>query len=50
MSEKDDKFVKLSLHKRIKQQAVELSRETSPLTKEEINRIKIKTQKKLNKH
>lgn len=50
MSEKDDKFVKLSFHKDMKQQAVELSGEIPPLTKEEVNRIKIKAQKRLNRH
>ena len=50
MSEKDDKFVKLSFHKHMKKQEVELSREIPPLTKEEVHRIKIKAQKRLNRH
>ena len=50
MSEKDDKFVKLSFHKHMKKQEVELSREIPPLTKEDVHRIKIKAQKRLNRH
>lgn len=50
MNGKDDKFVKLSFHKRMQQQSVELSHEVPPLTKEEITRIKLKAQKRLNRH
>ena len=47
---KCDECVKLSFHKHMKKQEVELSSEIPPLTKEEVHRIKIKAQKRLNRH
>ena len=46
MNEKDDKFIKLSFSKDIKKSDVELSRDISPLIKEEVSLIKHKAQKR----
>ncbi len=50
MKDKDDKFVKLSFYRRKKASDIEASHEITPLTKEEIHRIKIKAQQRLTKH
>lgn len=47
MNDKKDKFIKLSFQKRqLGKQETEFAHEITPLTKEEINRIKIRAQRR----